>query len=90
MPVKVIDLEKGNDKNSLRGKVLELLKKDPSLAYTLREIYSHFMQENEINNHYKNKQQILYKLIYNYLREFKLKDVITHKGNYYYYNKRNK
>lgn len=83
MPIKVSELEKGFEKSSLRGKTLEFLKKDPELAYTLKEIHLHFSKEIK---HIDSK--VLYKLIYNYLREFSLQKLVIHKGNYYYFNKK--
>ncbi|MEK6937151.1 MAG: hypothetical protein AABW58_03715 [Nanoarchaeota archaeon] len=83
MPIKVADLEKGQESSSIRGKTLQFLKKNPELAYTLKEIHANFSKE---INHIDSK--VLYKLIYNYLREFTLKKSVIHKGNYYYFNKK--
>ena len=91
MPIKVIDLKKGKEKVSLRGKTLDLLKRNSDMAYTLKELYNLFLEEDKRGeNFYKNKPSVLYKLIYNYLREFILKGVVIHKGNYYYYKKEGK
>ena len=40
MPIKVIDLKKGKEKVSLRGKTLDLLKRNSDMAYTLKELYN--------------------------------------------------
>ena len=91
MPIKVIDLKRGKEKVSLRGKTLELLKRNSDMAYTLKELYNLFLEEDKkTDNLYKNKTNVLYKLIYNYLREFILHGVVIHKGNYYYYKKEGK
>ncbi len=84
MPIKVLELEKeGNSVISIRGKTLNLLKKNQELAYTLKEIYLVFL-----NDHKDKNKNLLYKLIYNYLHDFTIKGLIIHKGNYYYYNKK--
>ena len=91
MPIKVIDLKKGKEKVSLRGKTLDLLKRNSDMAYTLKELYNLFLEEDKKNeNLYKNKQNVLYKLTYNYLREFILEGIVIHKGNYYYHKKEGK
>ena len=91
MPIRVIDLESGNESNTIRNKILLLLKKDPALAYKLKEIYNNLLEEDKkTNNKYKNKPNSLYKLIYNYLLEFKSNKIIIHKGGYYFYNKKGK
>lgn len=82
MPIKLIDLEKGAEKASLRGKTFEFLKNNSDLAYTLKEITSFFSKQNK---NYRSKTT--YKLIYNYLRDFTLKGSVIHKGNYYFYKK---
>ena len=87
MPIKVAELKEGKEKNSLRGKLLEFLKKNSDLAYTLKEIYTFFKEEKTIIGVYESKQDILYKLIYNYLRDFVLQGLVVHKGNYYHFKK---
>lgn len=88
MPIKVVDLENGNESNTIRNKILQLLKKDPNLAYKLKEIHNILLEEDKkTNNDYKNKPNGLYKLIYNYLLEFKSKKLISYKGGYYFFNK---
>ncbi len=85
MPIKVSDLEKGQEKSSLRGKTLEFLKKDADLAFTLKEIHQHFLKQSSA---YTKAPENLYKLIYNYLREFSIQGLVIHKGNYYFFNKK--
>lgn len=82
MPKEVKELE--SSQIFLRGKLLEFLKKNSKLAYTLNELHQFFLKQEK---KYKSDPKILYHLIYGYLREFKLKDQIIKKGNYYYYKK---
>ena len=91
MPIRVVDLENGNESNTIRSKILKLLKKDHNLAFKLKEIYSFLLDEDKkTNNNYKNKPNSLYKLTYNYLLEFKSNNLISYKGGYYFYNKKTK
>lgn len=90
MPKKVVDVESMPEEKAyfLRGKILEFLKKNQDLAYTLKEIYNHFLElDRKSGQKYQKDKSILYHLIYGYLREFKLKKLIIHKGNYYYFSK---
>ena len=89
MPIRVIDLEKGSEKTSLRGKLLEFLKTNPELAFSLKEIYEHFLDiDRKGTKIYQNKKPIFYRMIYNYLRDFSLSGFVIHRGNYYYYSKK--
>ncbi len=89
MPIRVSELEKGKESISLRGKTLGLLKNNSDLAYTLKEISNLFLeQDKKAENVYKNNPKVLYKLVYNYLREFREAGFVIHKGNYYFYNKK--
>ena len=87
MPIKVFELEQGKERNSVRGKILEFLKKNPDLAYTLKEIYTFCINEDKSDNNYKTNPKTLYKLTYNYLRDFAILGLVIHKGNFYYYKK---
>jgi len=53
VPIKVFELEQGKERNSVRGKILEFLKKNPDLAYTLKEIYTFCINEDKSDNNYK-------------------------------------
>ncbi len=93
MPKKVSELlEKPEEsKESLRGKLLLFLKNNYELAYTLKELYKIFIDiDKKSNKLYQKNPNILYKLIYRYLWELKLKNLVLHKGNYYFYNKKYK
>ena len=48
----------GKERNSVRGKILEFLKKNPDLAYTLKEIYTFCINEDKSDNNYKKIPQI--------------------------------
>jgi len=90
MPKKVAEIESLPEEKAifLRGKILEFLRKNHTLAYTLKEIFHHFLElDNRSEQKYQKNQSVLYHLIYGYLREFRLKKQIIHKGNYYYLNK---
>jgi len=83
MPKEVKDLE--NPNIFLRGKLLQFLKKNKKYAYTLKELHQHFLKlDSKSDKKYKSNPKILYHLIYGYLREFRLKDQIIKKGNYYH------
>ncbi len=89
MPKKVAEIESLPEEKAyfLRGKVLEFLRKNPDLAYTLKEIFNYFLElDKKSEQRYQKSRHVLYHLIYGYLREFKLKKLVLHKGNYYYYN----
>lgn len=89
MPKKVSEIESLPEEKAyfLRGKILEFLRKNPGLAYTLKEIFNHFLElDRKSDQKYQKNRSILYHLIYGYLREFKLKKLVVHKGNYYYYS----
>ena len=89
MPIRVSDLGKGKESSSLRGKTLNLLKNNPDLAYTLKEIYDLFLEhDKKEENFYKTNPKALYKLVYNYLRDFRSAGLVIHQGNYYFYNKK--
>jgi len=91
VPIKVSELEKISGKNSIRSKILEFLRKNSSLAFTLNEIYNHFLDlDKKEHNLYQLKKQIFYRMVYNYLRDFAIKEIIVHKGNYYFYKKNEK
>ena len=86
MPKEVKELEDSNI--FLRGKLLFFLKKNSKYAYTLKELHAHFLKiDSSAEKKYQSNPQVLYHLIYGYLREYKLKDIITKKGNYYYFKK---
>ncbi len=88
MPIKVKDLEKEFIKSSVRGKILEFLKSNSELAFTLKEIHTFFIENDKKSNKaYIENPDVLYKLIYNYLRDFCIHGIVAHKGNYYYYKK---
>ena len=87
MPVTVKDLLEGPKENTLflRSRILEFLKKNSNLAYTLNEIYTHFLElDKKGPKKYKN-EKVLYKLIYGYLNDFVKKEEIVHKGHFYFY-----
>lgn len=87
MPKRVAELESRPEERAsfLRGKLIEFLKKNSELAYTLNELYEHFLKQDKISTKYQKNSKILYHLIYGYLREFKQKKLVVHSGNYYYY-----
>ncbi|MBI2672322.1 hypothetical protein HYX16_05290 [Candidatus Woesearchaeota archaeon] len=86
MPKRVVELKKEEEVDSLRKRILDFLKKNSDLAYTLKEIHEHFIKiDKKAGSLYENKEKVLYKLIYIYLREFKLQGIISHKGRYYFY-----
>jgi len=86
MPKEVRKLEETS--SSTRGKLLQFLKKNSHLAYTLRELHEIFLDKDaKLENKYSDSPRVLYHLIYGYLREFRLKNNIVKKGNYYYYKK---
>ena len=86
MPKEVKELEDSNI--FLRGKILEFLKKNFKYAYTLKELHSSFLDlDKKSEKKYQQNPVILYHLIYGYLREFRLKNQVIKKGNYYYYKK---
>ncbi len=83
MPKEVKELEESNI--FLRGKLFQFLQKNSHLAYTLNELHQIYLKEDsKAEKKYQSNPKILYHLIYGYLREFKLKDQIIKKGNYYY------
>jgi len=84
MPKEVKELEDSNI--FLRGKLLEFLKKNSKYAYTLKELHHLYLKQEK---KYQKNPKILYHLIYGYLREFRLKNQIIKKGNYYYYKNEN-
>ena len=93
MPIKVSDLESNNYEsfNSLRKKILIYLQKNQDLAFTLKELFEHFLkQDKELPKRYEKSPKVLYNLIYGYLRNYELKGQIIHKGNFYYSNKKSK
>ncbi len=86
MPKKVSELEEPS--LFLRGKLLNFLKKNSHLAYTLKELHDIYLKEDfKTEKKYQSDPKVLYHLVYGYLREFKLQNLITKKGNYYYYKK---
>ena len=86
MPKKVSELEDSN--LFLRGKLIEFLKKNSNFAYTLRELHEIFLKEDsKLDCKYKGSPKKLYHLIYGYLRDFKLKNKVIKKGNYYYFKR---
>jgi len=88
VPITVSELENSQGKSSLRGKILEFLSKNSGLAFKLKEIHIHFLElDKKGENKYKGKEKILYRIIYNYLRDFSFKSFVIHKGDYYYYKK---
>jgi hypothetical protein len=89
VPIRVSELEKGKESISLRGRTLNLLKVNSDLAYTLKELFNLFLDEDKkAGNLYKTNPNVLYKLVYNYLRDFCQSGLAIHKGNYYFYNKK--
>lgn len=86
MPKEVKELEESTI--FLRGKLLQFLKKNSHLAYTLKELHQIYLKEDsKSEKKYQSNPKTLYHLIYGYLREFKLKNQITKRGNYYYHKK---
>jgi len=86
MPKEVKDLE--DSSIFLRGQLLQFLKKNSNLAYTLKELHEIYLKEDsKSSKKYKSNPKSLYHLIYGYLREFRMKNQIIKKGNYYYYKK---
>jgi len=86
MPKEVKDLEESSI--FLRGKLLEFLKKNTKYAYTLKELHQHFLKlDSKSEKKYESQSQVLYHLIYGYLREFRLKNLVTKQGNYYHIKK---
>ncbi|MEK6951600.1 MAG: hypothetical protein AABX29_01160 [Nanoarchaeota archaeon] len=91
MPIKVEELKKGGveSKLFLRGQILDFLKSNSEYAYTLKELYGHFLKKDmHSEKKYISKEKILYHLIYGYLREFILKKKVVRGGNFYYYNEK--
>ena len=83
MPKEVKELE--DSSVFLRGKLLHFLKKNNKYAYTLNELHKHFFEiDKKSEKKYQSNPKVLYHLIYGYLREFRLHDQVTKKGNYYY------
>ena len=83
MPKEVKELE--NPNIFLRGQLIQFLTQNKKYAYTLKELYQHFLeQDKKTNKKYQSNSKILYHLVYGYLREFKLHKQIIKKGNYYY------
>jgi len=82
MPKEVKDLE--DSSIFLRGQILQFLKKNSKLAYTLKELHEIYLKKEK---KYQKNPKVLYHLIYGYLREFRLKNQINKKGNYYYFKK---
>ena len=82
MPKEVKELE--DSSIFLRGKLLEFLKKNSKLAYTLKELHEIYLKQEK---KYQKNPKTLYHLIYGYLREFRLSNQIIKKGNYYYFKK---
>ena len=69
-------------KVSLRAKLLHFLKDNRAYGYTLKELVDIFYKE--FKTKYPDKK-VLYKLISDYLRQFRLQNLIKHRGNYYYF-----
>ena len=91
MPIKVADLETNSIEsyNSTRKKILLFLEKNHDLAYTLKELLQHFLNnDKELNKKHKANPKVLYNLIYGYLRNYESQGSIVHKGNYYYLNQK--
>ncbi|MBI2499722.1 hypothetical protein HYV88_05760 [Candidatus Woesearchaeota archaeon] len=89
MPIKVEELKKGGveSKLFLRGQILDFLKNNSKYAYTLKELYTYFLErDTKSEKRYINKKKVLYHLIYGYLREFIKKNKVVKEGNFYYYN----
>ena len=83
MPLPVSKLE--NSKLFLRGRLLDFLKRNSKLAYTLKELHEIFLDlDKKSEKKYQQNPKVLYHLIYGYLREFILSNKITKRGNYYY------
>ena len=86
MPKEVSRLEESSV--FLRGKLLNFLKKNSHLAYTLKELYEIFLDKDAgSEKKYVSQSNVLYHLVYGYLREFKLENKVVKRGNYYYYKK---
>lgn len=90
MPVEVRYLKRGmQDKIFLRGQVLDFLKKNSRYAYTLNELYEFFLKRDiHSERKYISKKNVLYHLIYGYLREFIKNKKVMKEGNFYYYNEK--
>jgi len=83
MPKEVKDLENSNI--FIRGQLLQFLRKNSKLAYTLKELHQHFINlDKKSEKKYQSDPKVLYHLIYGYLREFRLQNQIIKNGNYYY------
>jgi len=86
VPKQVIELKKEKEEVPLRKNLLDFLRKNSDLAYTLKELHEHFQKiDTKENKHYGGKEKVLYKLIYTYLREFHLQKILSHKGKHYFY-----
>ena len=89
MPKTVAKLKNEREEVPLRKNLLNFLKKNNNLAYTLRELHEHFSRlDKKESKLYANKEKVLYKLIYTYLREFKLQKLVSHKGRHYFYEEK--
>jgi len=89
MPIRIDDLKRGGvgNKRFLRGQILDFLKKNSKYAYTLKELYTHFLKlDSGGDKKYISKENGLYHIIYGYLRSFILKKQVVKDGNFYYYD----
>ncbi|MBI2672572.1 hypothetical protein HYX16_06580 [Candidatus Woesearchaeota archaeon] len=86
MPKAVIELKNEKEEVPLRKNLLNFLRKNSDLSYTLKELHEHFLKLDEKGTKlYSGKEKALYKLVYTYLREFHLQKLVSHKSRYYFY-----